>query len=119
MYRLADDFDLSELVGQQLNQLCIGPFDIQLHFDDGWTIRGQGKVSGVIESRREVWFHGEWNTTLYLPHVVGKDVIDWKKNGDFEFELEFLGGAKLAFETTESQYEDFIIELPNGALLVL
>lgn len=119
MYRLPSEFNLSGLIGQQLNQLCIGPSDLQLNFERGWTIKCEGKVSSTIDSSQEVWFHGEWYTTGSISSIVGKTVTTWKRKSDFEFELEFTGSTKLTFETEESPYESFTIESPNGILWIL
>lgn len=119
MSRLPKKFDLSELVGFQLNQVCVGPFDIQLHFENGLSIRGQGKVSGIIKQVKELWFQGEWLNTSYLPLIVGKEVAATTRINDFEFSIEFSEDICLTFEIEESQYEDFNINYPNGTMDVL
>ena len=54
MYGLKPDVDLSFFVGRELNQLAVGPYDIQFHFDGPVLAPGvQDLLSLAIQSRIE------------------------------------------------------------------
>ncbi len=112
------DFDLSKLVGESLDQICIGKFQIQLRFKSG-TIEGSGNVAFERASRREQLVGEEWESTEGLETIIGSKVEAWEKRGDFEFALSFESGGTLVLKSEESPYEDFTVNIFNEAFWVL
>jgi hypothetical protein len=103
-------FTLEKIVGRQLNQICIGPFDLQFHFDVTHGISCTGRVIVEIDGQSTVVFHGEtWGDVSPLPRIVGRDVTAWKLEGSHEFSVTLTGGTRLRFQSTDCPYEEFVI----------
>lgn len=115
---IPDDFDLTPLVGAELLQVCLGEYQIQLQFekpDLSCHIEGGGKVSLESGDRSSELFHGKWTTSHGLEQLVGMPLTAWSRRSPNQFTLTFTSGAVLVFETQESQYEDFTVQLgPMG-----
>jgi hypothetical protein len=103
-------FSLERIVGRQLNQICIGPFDLQFRFDCDHGIFCTGRVIVEIDGQSTIVFHGEtWGDVSPLPRIVGQDVATWKLEGSHEFSVTLTGGARLRFLSTDCSYEEFVI----------
>jgi hypothetical protein len=103
------DLELSHLIGVQLNQICIGPYDLQFRFGDS-MIACQGKVLVEVEEGAVQVFDGnEWGDTRVLTKVAGRDACAWAIEASHEFSVSLAGGAKLRFVSTDCQYEEFVI----------
>ena len=103
-------FTLEKFVGRQLNQICIGPYDLQFNFDVDQGISCQGRVIVELEGQSTVVFHGEsWGDVSLLPRIAGRKVITWKIEGSHEFSVTLTGEAKIRFQSTDCQYEEFVI----------
>ena len=103
-------FTLEKLIGRQLNQICIGPYDLQFHFDVDHGISCTGRVIVELDGQSTVVFHGEtWGDVSPLPRIAGRDAMAWKIEGSHEFSVTLAGGAKIRFQSTDCQYEEFVI----------
>ena len=103
---------LEKLVGKQLNQICIGPFDLQFHFDCEHGITCQGTVIVEVDGKSTAVFQGEepyWLDVTPLSRIAGRDVIAWKIEGSHEFSVSLTNGARVRFQSTDCQYEEFVI----------
>jgi hypothetical protein len=110
MRALPRDFDLSALMGQRLEQIRMGTFNLQFHFERDYSIACEGHV--VVESNgRYVTVYGEsgWADASVLPTLIGHSVTSWKVEGSHEFSLSLSNGAKMRFQSTTGSYEDFVI----------
>jgi len=115
---LPTDFDLSPLVGQELGQICLDQYQIQLHFN-GCHIQGSGKVSLERTGATVELFHGRWKTSAGLEQLVGTPVMSWTRRSPNHFALTFATGTALLFETVEGPLEDFTVSIANEAFWVL
>ena len=80
------DFTLEKLLGRQLNQICIGQYDLQFHFDSEHAISCSGRVVVELNGQATVVFHGEtWGDVSCLPQIAGRDVTGWKIEASHEF----------------------------------
>ena len=104
-------FTLETFIGKPLNQICIGPYDLQFRFDDkhGITCQSQGRVVLELDGQSTVLFDDEtWGDVSALPRIVGRDVAAWKIEASYEFSVSLTDGAKLRFQSSDG-YEDFVI----------
>jgi len=115
---LPPDFDLAPLAGQELGQVCLDQYQIQLHFDSS-HIQGSGKVSLELDGTTTELFHGTWRTSLGLDQLVGTKVVSWSRRSAHIFSLHFDSGAALVFESEVGPYEDFTVSIGNGAFWIL
>ena len=104
-----DDLDLSVCVGRQLNQICIGPYDVQFRFDCDWFVACQGCVIVECDGATTTVFDGEWIDATPLPRLAGRDAIAWRVEASHEFSISLTENAKLRFVSKDSPYEDFVI----------
>jgi len=103
------DLNLGHLVGVQLNQICIGPYDLQFRFGD-FVIACQGKVVVEADGQSVQVFDGEtWGDARLLTKVSGQDAKAWAIEASHEFSVTLSGGAKLRFISTDCPYEEFVI----------
>jgi hypothetical protein len=119
---LPADFDLSLLVGTELQQVCIDQYQVQLHFEApglSCHIQGGGKLLLENGSKSLLLFHGTWHSSAGLERLVGQSVNSWCAHGSHQFRLQFQSGTELAFETQSGPHEDFTIHLGNEAFWVL
>ena len=106
------DFTLDRLVGRQLNQVCIGPYDLQFRFDSEYFISCQGRVVVVLDIESTVVFWGDnpwWGDVAPLPRLAGRDAVSWCVESSHEFSVTLIGEARLHFHSTDCTYEEFVI----------
>jgi len=119
MYKLPSELNLDELVGQEINMICVGPYDAQVKFEKGMTIQSLFKLAGEIEGKYSVWFSGEWVDTSNLLKVPKQEVMQVLRASDTELQIVLSNDVKLSIYTEESQYESINISMPNGTLEVI
>lgn len=116
MRSVPQDLDLSACIGRQLNQICVGPFDLQFHFGCDLFIGCQGRVIAEYDGRSTPLFDGQWLDASPLPWLVGRDAVGWKIEASHEFSISLADGAKLRFVSKDHPYEDFVIH-PDVAVI--
>lgn len=112
MGSVPSDFTLEHIIGRQLNQICIGPYDLQFHFDSVRSICCSGTVLVEVGAEKTRVFQGAepyWLDVTPLPRLVGQVAASWKIEGSHEFSLTLSGGAKFRFQSTDCPYEEFLI----------
>ena len=119
MYKLPRGLNLEELVGQEVNMICVGPYDAQIKFEKGVTIQSLFKLSGEVEGKKSVWFSGEWVDTSSLLKVPKQEVIKVLRASDTELQIILINNVKLSIYTEESQYESINITMQNGVLEII
>ena len=105
-------FTLEKLIGRQLNQICIGQYDLQFRFDSTHIISCSGRVVVELDGKSTVVFERDdpwWADVTPLPRIAGRDATAWKVEASHEFSVTLTGGAKLRFQSTDCQYEEFVI----------
>ena len=105
------DFTLEQFAGRQLNQICIGPFDLQFCFDSTHVISCQGHVAVEVDGKSAVVFLRDdpwWADVSLLPRLAGRDFVSWRVDGSHEFSVALSDGACLRFQSTDCPYEEFV-----------
>lgn len=119
MYKLPSELNLEELVGQEVNMICVGPYDAQVKFEKGTTIQALFKLAGEIEGKKSVWFSGEWVDTSSILKVPKQEVVQVLRTSDTELQIVLSNNVKLSIYTEESQHESINISMPNGTLEII
>ncbi len=119
MYLLPNEIELNELKGQQINQICIGPYDAQVVFEKGVVVQCFQKLEGEVEGRRKLWFNDKWIDTSDVLKATKQEVISIVRESDVIFKIELTGDVALYFHTEESPYESINIRRPNGSLDII
>ena len=120
MYGVSSDIDLGPFVGATLNQVGLGPHDLQLHFDrpepnDGaahLSIWGRFEVRDPIGDVREVGTPSEIRSRC-LPDLLGSVVRSALAEPPSAIALTFETGHVLRVFDDTTQYEAFAIEPGN------
>ncbi len=120
MYGVRKDLDLAPFVGSTLNQVAIGPHDLQLHFDRADPADGSASLSiwGRFEVRDRDGSILEAGTpsdtrTRYLQDLVGTVVSSATAEPPSAIVLAFRSGRSVRVVDDTDQYESFAIEPGN------
>lgn len=117
MYRFASDLRLDELVGSEIQQICVGPSDVQFRFDSGTCIAVQSRAT-LLQAGEMIcaWaVAGGWSTSefqrLFNCTIDGYAVLN-----DRLLEIRFISGLALQFHDDSDQFESLQIYLGGSAI---
>ena len=123
MYGVPADLDLTPFKGMDLNQICLGAFDLQFHFSSGpssgpsITVEGSWRLTDangdtLDESDGPVGLppgnrsRGHWRLRELLTDNVQSGEVDPPRS----FSLTFASGRRLTIFDDSDQYETFSIQ---------
>jgi hypothetical protein len=120
MYRFSEDLDLQEIVGSEIQQICVGRYDVQFHFHSGTSIGGQADVT-LLDGAEEI---GRWTedanwSTLAFQKLLNITITNYSVPNDRVLRIEFDNGLVLELHDSSDQYESFLITKPDGAMIVV
>jgi hypothetical protein len=124
MYGVPLDEDWSFFVGREVEQICIGPSDVQLGFGDGVRISIQGDdpfercfshKTALISSSLVKGMPG---TAVSLVSLVGAIVQKVVTENDTTLAFFFSNMDELRIFDSSGSYESFTISGPNGLIIV-
>ena len=125
MYGVRLDGDWSFFVGKQLTQVCIGPYDVQLHFEDNVSISIQGG-----DPREKCFCHttacssssavkGMPGKAVSLVSLLGASVLKVTAENTTTLALFFSNMEELRIYEIDDGYESFTVDGgPNGLITV-
>lgn len=108
MYGFPEDLDLSQMVGHETTQFCVGPYDLQFTFG---TV--EFAVQSTVELNRNgaligVWKSGVWPSTdfyqVFGSPVAWVQVVDRKR-----LVIALANGLELHLLDTSDQFESLQI----------
>jgi hypothetical protein len=121
MYGVPDDLPLERFVGHSLNQISLGQFQIQLHFDGAgsmtaesrWELRGP--AGDLVDASCPF---GE-RDCFRIHQVIGAQVSGYSITAPRFFTLHFETGHALTIFDDSKEYESFSIKLADeGGIFV-
>lgn len=116
MYRFPADLDLSSIIGQDLCQLCLGPYDLQLHFSNfalGISVWSDASLlSG--QTALSQWHPGEGWNTLEFQKLVNATVAGFKVVDKSNLYIDFTNGLTLVLTDESEQFESIAIHFKDG-----
>lgn len=122
MYKIPLDEDWSFFIGRQLNQLCIGAYDIQLHFEDvSISIQGEEPAKSfshknAVSSTSAVG--GMPGGAVTLVSLLGASVQKVVAENDTVLAMYFSNNEELRIYDSSDSYESFTINGPKGLIIV-
>ncbi len=119
MYLLPEQLGLEKIIGEIVNLVCVGPYDAQVHFNNGATIQSLYKLEGVINGNKTLWFENQWKDTSGVLRITDEVVSSVVRVSNTELRIELTNNLALCFHTEESEYESLNITYPNGALEIV
>ena len=80
MYKFAKNLDLSKFIGRDLNQICVGKYDVQIHFASDVSISLQSRATVLHDGKAvATWDEKDgWSSTDYqklLNQTVNSAVV--------------------------------------------
>ncbi len=116
MYRFPADLDLNEIIGSNLDQICLGGFDVQFVFSSKTRICVQSHVSVFENNDLAVKWDGKNNwSNLSFHRLLNATVQSYKVINDQALEIQFSGALKLQLHDDSDQYESMQIYRPGDA----
>lgn len=113
MYHFSPDLDVSSFAGVELQQICVGKFDLQLRFSSGLCIAAQTTVRVVGNGWSLEWIEGNGWTSLEFQHLLNEQVTDATVANERLLELRFGNGLVLQLFDDSDQYESMQIYYPG------
>jgi hypothetical protein len=117
MYRIPTDLNIKGLVGSVLNQIRLGRYDVQFHFDSAACIstqtqldvfRGTNKIAAWNEENN--WSGAEFQALL------NEKVVAYSVPNDRLLTVQFESGLALHFHDDSDQYE--CIQIDPGGIII-
>jgi hypothetical protein len=109
MYRFPEDLDLNDIVGSDVDQICLGGFDVQFVFGSKTRIAVQSRVSFFENNDvAAVWEDNNWSN-LSFQRLLNATVQSYKVINDRTLEIQFSGTLKLQLHDDSDQYESMQI----------
>lgn len=118
MYGLDKNEDLGFLVEKELEQVCVGRFDLILNFTDDATISLQCEFDHQSEGESIRTSDVLPDAAASLLGVLGNTIVSINNPGDGSLEFTFSGGSKLIVYDSNGSAESYQIESPNGGVIV-
>jgi hypothetical protein len=117
MYRFASDLRLDDLVGSEIQQICVGPADVQFHFGSGTCIAVQSRVTLVISGAALC----EWSipvgwSNCEFQRLFNCTITACAVLNDRLLEIRFTDGLALQFHDDSDQFESLQI-YPKGSVI--
>jgi hypothetical protein len=119
MYGVPRDLNLSLFYGARLNQICLGPFDLQFNFSTGANITVQSTwqlvdandavidgSEGRVGDPPGNQSRAKWRVRSLLGDIVDSGVVDPPRS----FTLRFASGNRLIVFDDSEEYESFSIQ---------
>ena len=105
------ELNLDRFVGQQLQQICMGAYDVQFRFIGDDRIRCTGTVLVELDGLNQEVFGTElWKDANPLHQIVGRDVTGWRIESTHTLAIFLSDEAVIRFVSEDSPYEDIIID---------
>lgn len=110
MYRISVDLDLSDIVGSDLNQICLGRYDVQFVFGSKTTIAVQSRACFLDKEKVvAVWNDADNWSSLSFQRFLNATVQSYSVMNDRTLEIQFSGDLRLQLHDDSDQYESMQI----------
>jgi len=111
MKPIPKELNLDRLVGQMLQQICIGPNDLQFRFEGDDRISCEGCVSVTLAGiHHEIFTEDGWSDISPLSGIVGQIVESWRVDSPNVLQVILAPATILSFTSSDSAYEDFVVD---------
>lgn len=118
MYGLPEDIDLSPLVGQELQQICIGQSDAILNFSGEISIGSATNFVNYAANGETTSFTSPPEAAASLVRLLGSPVVAARREPPGTLVLEFANGERLDVPDAEEHYESYTLQI-GGELYVI
>ena len=110
MYRFASDLNLDGLVGAEIQQVCLGPADVQFRFGSGACIAVQGRATLTVEgSVLSEWTATDGWSNREFQLIFDRQVTEYAVINDRLLEIRFTNKFALQLHDDSDQFESLQI----------
>lgn len=109
MYRLPKDFDVSFLIGRELESICFGQYQANLNFTDGVWIQIEGSFKFFVDAQLMEQVDEFPISKSALPQIIGQKVTGINITADSDLELVLNGKNRLLIAEDNGPYESYRI----------
>ncbi len=121
VYGVPAELDLTPFVGVDLNQICLGRFQVQFHFSGAgviscesyWDLRGPTGELIDAECPHEA------RDCYRLHHILDQQVVRYAVDSPRSFTLVFGTGHALTVCDDSEHYESATLRMDSGVLIVI
>ncbi len=119
MHGIPAHLSLSSFSGDQLEQVCVGSYEIQFRFASGAEISVEGKweltdsAATVVDGADRDSHPYSRSGPLKVHLLLGQTVTRWTVNAPTFFSLQFGSGHTLSIFDDSQEYESFSIQPGN------
>ena len=118
MYGLPPEIDVSFLVHREVEQVCIGLHQVQIHFDDNVSISIEGRFKYTDRTGRVFEWQDRPSQAAGVVDSLGLVVSAVTPEPDGTLTLAFSAGANLTIFDDDKQYEAYQISKPGTTIVV-
>lgn len=117
MYGIPKELNLRDIVGSEIQQICIGRYDVQFRFGSGRSINVQSDVQ-ILRNQHVI---AEWNdskgwSTTAFHELLNARVTGYAVAHEKLLEVSFEGFLLLKLHDNSDQYESMQI-YPEGIVV--
>jgi hypothetical protein len=113
MYQRIDSVDWSFVLGKEVEQICIGPHDVQVHMFGDVSLFLESGFEHNTGNQRSLWNGSEPAKAVTLVDLIGHSANKVSADGDRALIIEFSNGHILTIFTNGSGYESFSATAPG------
>lgn len=112
--------NLDEIIGSEIQQICLGRYDVQFRFRSGTNIAVQSDVT-LLDGDKQIatWSEAENWSSLSFQQVFNVKVSSYSVHDDRVLQIEFENGLILRLHDSSDQYESFQITRERGEIIVM
>jgi hypothetical protein len=107
MYQRLDTIDWSFLLGKKVQQICIGPYDIQIHMFPDAFLRLESPFEHKGIKGSSLWSGGEPEKATTLVSLMGHSVEKVVAEGDDALIIEYDNGELIKIHMKKGGYHSF------------
>lgn len=108
----------ARLLGLKVNQVCIGEFQLQIHFEGEMSLAIESKIAFKSGGRKKRQTSGRGRLNLVnCGSLAGSSVAEVLREAD-AIVIGFTDGAKLWLVDDSIKYESFELKFPGGSVIV-
>ena len=110
MHAIPSTLNLDRIVGQEINQICIGTWDVQFHFTENSCISGSGNIFMRLHATAIPLFTDEgWGNTSKISELLGREIVGWSIESSYALTISLIEDISIGFISEDSPYEDFVL----------
>lgn len=120
MFGLPRDIDLTFLKDKEVQQICIGLYQVifYLHLETSISVESKFSYQPRDSESPEVWVEGCPVIAWHLPRLLGSSIIDVQVLAKGTLRLKFSNGDELLIYDENDKYESYQITCGQRTIII-